>query len=102
MRDSVTKKFHKVQASEPFHPYVGSGNEFVYWHDPAIKSFFGDFGRRWSMENRLSTAIVAEMHLAKGSEVEQFADLHMVLSAFLEGEPKTWAEIAEIIDESSS
>lgn len=76
--------------------------EHVYWHDPAIKNLLDNFEDQWTMETRLTRATVIEFCANRGLDVETDAAIHMVVSAFLEGEARVLAETVELTDSDGS
>lgn len=60
------------------------------------KTLLEDLDGKWTMDMRLTRATAAEFCVGWGLDVETDAALHMVLSAFLEGETRVLSDMAEL------
>lgn len=88
-----------VQASGAFQPWGPPVKDVVCWHDPMIKALTEDFVIMWIVDTRLTSQAIADICGKQGVDLEPGQALHMVISAFLDGEAKIFVETAEVMND---
>ena len=101
MKEISPKKYINVQSSGSFKVWAKSMKEFIFWHDAKSKELIEYFEQVWLADQKLTYADIKQGCLNKDVSPEVDAALHMVISAFLEGESKVLADTAELTDADS-
>ena len=68
----------------------------LVWHDRSIKELVEYFDSAWIMDQKLSYEEIGNCCANRKLDIEVDSALHMVIGAFLEGESKMPADVAEV------
>ena len=92
-------KYNHVAGS--FMLWVKEVKDYVYWHDKNTRESLDYFEEKWNTDDQLTHANAKQCMVDKGLDIEVDAALHMLISAFTEGEARVLEENAEITNPDS-
>ena len=95
MKDIAPRKFSDIQKSGSFKLWAKELKDYVYWHDKTIREAIEYFEEKWTIDDELTYNDAKQCMTDKGLEMDVDAALHMIISAFTEGEARVLAENAE-------
>ena len=101
MKEIAPRKFSDIQKSGSFKIWAKEVKDYVYWHDKNTREVLDYFEEKWNIDDQLKYADAKQCMLDKGMDVEVDSALHMIISAFIEGEARILAENAELTNPDS-
>ena len=100
MKEIAPRKFSDTQKSGSFKLWAKEVKDYVYWHD-RTREALDYFEEKWSIDDQLTYATAKQCMSDKVLDVEVDSALHMIISAFTEGEARVLAENAELTNPDS-